>query len=383
MKRYLLAATTAAIFLSSCNHDSARLTGRFMDCGNKPVYLEMVTPGRTATVDSTVTSPKGEFKFKVNIADRSATIFNIKTSDELIPLILSPGEKVRINSVGNLSQNYTVEGSRESELVESLNSMLTEGTRELATISKRYMDEPSAEGRKTISQEYIKKYYGIKRSHIGFLVNNAASLAGLYGLYQRLPGDEFLFNGQNDIIYYRMIADSVSRTYPDSKYLVALQRDIREYDNTHRIKTDIAEQASSPVGFPPLELPNMYGQKISLSEVVSSNKATLVCFWSAELENASILNAELKTIYDSYKDKGFEIYQISIDTSKPLWVNSVQAQKLPWISLCDFRGAASPAPVLYNIKSVPSDFLINAQGDIVAKHVFGRQLVDKLNEILN
>ena len=53
-----------------------------------------------------------------------------------------------------------------------------------------------------------------------------------------------------------------------------------------------------------------------------------------------MLNAELKQIHARYKDspKGFEVYQVAIDTSKPLWINTVQEQALPWISVSDLRG---------------------------------------------
>lgn len=381
MKKYL-SVIAAALTLCACNKNSARLTGQFMDCASQPVYLEIVNPGYTSIVDSTVTDKKGEFRFKIHLKDHSTTIFNLKSGGELIPLIISPKEKVRVTSVGKLSQNYKVTGSHESQLVSDLNNMLNDGTTQLAEISKEYMSQNDEAGRKAVTSEYLKKYYSIKRSHIGFIVCNASAMAGLYALYQRLPGDDFLYNGANDIVYYRMVADSIARTYPDSKYLVTLQKDIKDYDATQKLHNDITDKTSSPVGFPPLTLPDMYGQKIDLASIVAKNQYTLVCFWSAEIETSPVMNAELRKIYESYHDKGFEIYQISIDTSKPLWVTSVQDQKLPWISVCDFKGATSPAIALYNVNTIPYTYLISNKGEMVGTNLLGNELSTKLNELL-
>ena len=122
--------------------------------------------------------------------------------------------------------------------------------------------------------------------------------------------------------------------------------------------------------------------KVELAEVVAENKATLVYFWKSDLKDAAVQNAELKTIYNEYKKLGFEIYQIALDTSKPSWVAAVQNQQLPWINLCDFRGAACPAYIAYNITSLPATFLIDADGDLVGKDLFGSALVNKLNQML-
>lgn len=213
-------------------------------------------------------------------------------------------------------------------------------------------------------------------------MRNASSLAGLYALYQRLPGDDILFNGEGDIVYYRMVADSVSVNYPSSRYLTALQRDIKRMEEQRKLQTELSEQLANPVGFPPVSLPNIYGQKIDLADIVAKNKATLVYFWRADMPDSATSNAELKTIYEEYKKLGFEVYQISLDTSKPTWVNAVQNQKLPWYSLCDFRGASCPAYNAYNITSLPSNFMIDGEGNMVAKNLFGQELATQLYEML-
>jgi hypothetical protein len=86
------------------------------------------------------------------------------------------------------------------------------------------------------------------------------------------------------------------------------------------------------------------------------------------------INAELKEVYAEYADRGFEIYQIGVDVSKDIWINAVQEQQLPWISVCDFRGRNSPALGLYNVQKLPANFLIDREGIVVARDLYGTGL---------
>lgn len=371
-----------ALTLAACNSQNVNIEGMFADRANSSIYLESIAPNRTAIVDSTKTDDKGAFEFDIKLKDNHTSIYNIRCGEEFIPIIIAAGEDVVLTSIGRLSQNYRIEGSPESETVQEISTLLNNGATTLAGLSKQYMSESDADKRQELTEEYIKKYYEIKRQHIGFIVRNASSLAGLYALYQRLPGDEILFNGENDIVYYRMVADSISISYPTTPYLAALQRDIQQMEEQQKVQTELATQLANPVGFPPVSLPNIYGQKVNLADIVAKNKATLVYFWRADMPSSATNNAELRTIYDEYKKLGFEVYQISLDTSKPTWVNAVQNQKLPWFSLCDFRGASCPAYNAYNITSLPSNFLIDGDGNMVATNLFGASLITELNTLL-
>ena len=138
----------------------------------------------------------------------------------------------------------------------------------------------------------------------------------------------------------------------------------------------------SELNYPDLELTDMYGEKVRLSKV-AEGKVVLLDFWSAELGNSNTLNAELKEVYKKYADAPtpFEVYQVAVDTSKPLWITAVQEQQLPWISVSDLRGRSSVALGLYNVQRLPANFLIDKEGTIVAKNIYGKSLEAKLDEL--
>ena len=172
------------------------------------------------------------------------------------------------------------------------------------------------------------------------------------------------------------MAEALAERYPESPYLTALKGEIERMDARIGLASQITE-----ANFPDLELTDIYGKKVRLSSL--AGKVVLLDFWSAELGNNNALNAELKQTYAKYADAEvpFEVYQVAVDTSKPLWISAVQEQQLPWISVSDLRGRKSPALGIYNVRKLPANFLIDKTGAIVAKDIYGRSLDEKLREL--
>ena len=134
------------------------------------------------------------------------------------------------------------------------------------------------------------------------------------------------------------------------------------------------------MNFPEIKMPNMYGQEIALSSL--SGKVILLHFWSAAIGNGNAVNADLKEIYNRYKEQGFEIYQVAIDTSKSTWINAIQEQQLPWISVSDMKGEASTSLGEYNVQRLPANFLIDREGNIVAKDITGDKLESEIKKLI-
>ncbi len=381
MKTPIVILLTAVAF-ASCSKQDVKLSGRFVGAGDKMVYLESVTPARSLVVDSVQTDSKGQFKFRILPEEDQPTIFNLICVNEKIPLLLSPGERVHVSSVGSIAKNYRVEGSEESKLVAEINGILSDGALTLDSINNRFSSlERDADSRREFTRKYMEEYYRVKRRQLRFIMENPGSLAAVYALYQRLPGDETLFNGEGDLIYYQMVADSVEKTYPQSRYLVALRSQINAAQREAQWSERMLEKVKTATRYPDLDLPDMFGNPKRLSAL--QGQVILVDFWSASLADSKINNAEFKDLYKQYSDKGFEIYQVSLDTDRSLWVTSVQEQRLPWLSLCDFQGKSSPAVHLYNVQKVPMNYLIASNGDIVAKNLYGDQLAAELKKLFD
>lgn len=374
---FAVLAVAASLLLGGCRGSKARISGRMVGNGAETVYLEQVTPLVQSVVDSAALDADGGYRFELKGAPASPAFYNLLYNGERIPLLIAAGDRVTVSSVGNPVRNYTVEGSEESELLRQFYQSFVTGAQRLDAIAAELarLDEADS-ARKGLLEAYTAEYYRIRREQLRFIIENKASLAATYALYQRLPGDTYLFNGDSDVVYYRTVAEALEERYPDSPLLQMLRAEIARMDARMNLASQIVEAS-----YPDLELGDIYGNKIRLSSL--QGKVVLLDFWSAELGNSNALNADLKETYAKYADApvAFEVYQVAVDTSKSLWINTVQEQQLPWISVSDLRGRASSALSLYNVQKIPANFLIDKEGNIVARDVYGKSLDEQLAKL--
>lgn len=374
MKNTFLALLCATLFCCSCSNNDVRVGGKFFGLTAKSVYLEQMTASGQTIIDSVELAKDGSYRFLIKNAPKTPSIYNIIYNNERIPLLLTAGESVTVGSMGSVLANYTVSGSEESELLREFNREYITGMQELNAKVAAYAE--AGESLKTeIAQLYTAKLREIKRNQISFIIKNKSSIAAVYALYQRLPDEKYLVNSESDLIYFRTVADAVSKRYPTSPFVVTLRNDVARMEAQTSLLNTIEER-----DYPDIVADDMYGKQVKLSEL--EGNVILVDFWAAELGNSNALNADLKNIYEKYEADGFRVYQVSFDTSKATWIKAVQEQKLPWVSVCDFRGQASPIMGVYNVRSLPSNYLIDRNGRIVAKNVYSDALEEQLKKIL-
>ena len=367
-------STVVALFLA-CKGDVAKVSGRFVGLNFKTVYLEQMTALGQHIVDSVELDRDGGYRFVVKDLGHTPSLYNIMYGGDRIPLLLSRGERVDVSAMGSALANYTVEGSEESVLLRKFNKEYIEGQLDLNKTTQSYHSAEDDARKRELAQNYVNIYNSIKRKQISFIIEHKSSLAAVYALYQRLPGDPYLAGADSDLIYYRTVSDAVSKRYPSSPFLLTLSNDIARMEARISLINSIEFRNS-----PELKGRDMYGNEVALSSF--SGDVVLVDFWSAEAGNSNALNADLKEIYEKYHSKGFRVYQVSADTSKVAWITAVQEQRLPWVSVCDFKGQYSPMLRTYNVRKLPSNYLIDREGKIVAKDVYSDALVEKLKSLL-
>ena len=227
------------------------------------IYLEQVTPLAQTLIDSAQLDETGNYKLELCDVDRTPALYNLVCNGDKIPLFLQGGDRLTVSSVGRVVHNYTVEGSEESELLRRFYQPFVAGMQRLDALSSspetyRMTDEEI----RRIESEYWAEYRRIKHEQIKFIVEHKSSLAGVYALYQRLPGETYLFNLDGDVIYYRMVAEAIEERYPESSYLPLLASEIARMDARISLTSQISE-----AGYPDLEMTDIYGKKIRLSSL--------------------------------------------------------------------------------------------------------------------
>ena len=385
MKKLLLLSATALVAFSCGQKNKAHISGTFSGISKDTIYLEMLTTKGRTVVDSTVTNQQGNYRFTVSPPVAAPTFYNIVYKQSSIPVIVSPGEKVKVNSLCDLGRNYTVEGSDDSKLLKEFNTMYSNGVRSLDSLANLYSETrptPDNDARRTaLLREYTQRYVKIKREHIAFIVKNASSMAAVYALYQRLPNDEALFNANDDRVYYRMVADSLADKYPASPHVIALLRDVKTQDDAAALAQQVSRQQAETAGLnhPEITLQDMFGKDHKLSEL--KNKAILLTFWSVTDPKGPAMNNEMKELYKEFSGKGFDIYQVSLDSDKASWILAVQAQKLPWTTVIDPTGFTGLPAMSYNVAATPVNFLIDRRGNITGRNLQGAALRTRVAEL--
>lgn len=131
---------------------------------------------------------------------------------------------------------------------------------------------------------------------------------------------------------------------------------------------------------PDFELPDLHGNLVSLSSF--RGKYVLLCFWASENEPSRDQNFNLLAIYEQFKQKNFEILSVSLDLKKALWKTAVKEDRMLWRQLSDLHGWNNKAAREYTVNTIPQNFLIDPEGRIAARNIYGDQLIQTLREVL-
>lgn len=121
------------------------------------------------------------------------------------------------------------------------------------------------------------------------------------------------------------------------------------------------------------------GKDVNLAEVIKNNKVTMIDFWASWCGPCRHENPVVKAAYEKYHAKGLEIIGISVDRNEAAWLQAVEEDALPYLQVRDVEGnVANDYAVIY----IPSNFLYDHNGVMVAKGLRGEELEAKLAELL-
>jgi peroxiredoxin len=208
-------------------------------------------------------------------------------------------------------------------------------------------------------------------------MDNPFSMASVLALYQKFDQQNYVIN---DLQTMRVAASALNSIYPESEHVKALYQNtvqLLKDDQSARLQQLIQEQGENS---PEIVLPTPEGEEVALSSL--RGKVVLLHFWSAVDRNSRILNEALVEAYNKYKNKGFEIYQVSVDDNRIEWVDAIDKDGLSWINVGDMEGS-NQAVRNYNVQSVPYNYLLNEEGEVIAKDLKGQALGRALSRLLN
>jgi peroxiredoxin len=228
------------------------------------------------------------------------------------------------------------------------------------------------------AQTYLKEINIYTKKYID---QNISSMVSLIALYQQVAPQIYVLNPLEDLKYFVKVDSSLFGLYPESEPVKALHEQVKELVDRIGMEKGSGAVSTSTSEIPDIALPSPSGEIITLSS--TRGKVVLLDFWAAWCPPCRRENPNLVMAYNTYKSKGFEIFQVSLDKTKEEWVKGIEQDNLGrWIHVSDLKYWNSSVVSQFNIKSIPYNMLLDKDGRVIASNLRGDNLMKKLAEVL-
>lgn len=394
LKMMALAATATFAF-SACENNSSSGTsieGNLKGDGFTEVVLYNIKP---QSIDPFDTVAVVDNKFKVDVTMDTADFMLVQLSERFrIPLFVNPGENVTIEIDNLEDMSYNISGSPESQRIEKINEILlgankavqelnNQGQAAMADTAKFEMMKPKLDSTFQFILADTKKQY------TDMIDEKPGSLANIF-IFSQSIGNTPLVTPQEDFEYFEKVGEGITESYPNSVHTKSYNERMVEMRKTMAAQKEMdAVKQNLTIGseVPEIALENLQGEVMKLSDL--RGKVVLVDFWAAWCRPCRAENPNLVRMYNLYKDKGFEVYSVSLDglpsqqEPKEAWAKAITVDKLTWDNhVSDLKGWNTSVIKDFGFQGIPYTVLVDREGKIIATELRGPALEAKLKEVL-
>lgn len=385
MKHSFLATAVVALALSACSKPNGiSLSGNVKGAAGQTIYLEQIDLNQTSLLDSALIDERGNFTLHGNQISEPTFFKAQLTNGNSITFIADSAEHLCVIAsleADNWFNSIEFENSAESQNLQTIISMSSAIQKSLSDFNANAQQLSEAE-RKTKNDEIVAAIDNYKSYVNQYVFENPSSFVSYYALFQNILNMRvFDVMDANDHISFATVATSLNLVYPQNtrvKHLCDYVLQAKAIQKQKKLNDQLLS-AAEEVNSPELNLPDVDGNEIALSSL--KGKIVILQFWVAEDQNCRAINRQLAKLYAKYKGQGLEIYQVSLDLSKVVWESASVNDKIAWTNVCDLRGGNSIAARLYNVQQVPANFILDRDGSLIGKDLFGTRLDEKMTEL--
>ena len=351
-------------------NDGYILKGNVKNKPNQVIRLFEMTTDGLVFIDSTFTDKKGDFNIKGSTKELIFCALMVPDKQMVYLALNNATEATLAIDATATGINYSITGKNVDESIAlkdllKLNEGFLMRIKALETEASKL--NPNTDEGYNKMQKLQGDYYATLNERFAAILNFAKSKPSSF-----IPFFILHFNVvQEPTIELLTVArDAAVKADPTSKY-------------TQMIQQRYQEEAKLMVGgeAPEINLPQPDGTNLALSSL--RGKYVLIDFWASWCGPCRKENPYNVEMYKRFKDKGFEIYGVSLDQDPTRWKGAIEKDGLTWRHVSDLKGWSSSAGQTYNIHSIPSTVLVDPSGKIVAKGLRGEELNAKLQELLD
>jgi peroxiredoxin len=362
---------TAALLLVACSTENKTVEGNLSNAEEgTTIFLEKLGTNSIEVVDSCLIAD-GQFSFSYPIEELGFYRVALHQNNFSL-LVLEPNSSVSITADATaLNSSSTVEGTQNATDATSLINLLNAPSKQTDSLQAIYQSVMGTAEEQIVMMQIRTAYEAIMSEHKGnieaFIDNHPGSFVNLIAVQQ-------LGQAAENIEYFKKVSTSLFENYPENSWVLDFKKGVDAIANT-------AVGALAPN----FTLPDVDGNNFSLSDL--RGKVVLLDFWASWCAPCRRENPHVVALYRQYHEQGFEVLGVSLDgdrtrgDAREAWLQAIDEDQLTWTHVSDLAGFASEAAKLYGIQSIPSTFLIDENGVIIARNLRGIELDNKLAEI--
>lgn len=345
----------------------------------QPVSTSPLDPVATTTVSG------GKFTFSGTVAEPTAVNLMVKDAWGGVPLVLGDGTGIKLS--GNATakpQNGTT--YYDYSEVKATGSAWTDKYQNILSV-RDYLDILYSN-----NQEVFKDYteaYGkaraakdknaqdsLNNTPLGKACNKAEKLffKACEKAYKKAAMDnkDTFFGPLSMVSLFSYLTTDLKPWYDE------FTPDAKNSQYGKMVKKDVAPDTKVGTAAPALNVKNDKGKQLTLKDLSKGKKYVLIDFWASWCKPCRAEIPNVKALYAKYKKQGFEVISVSIDKKEADWRKALKEEQLAWPNFRDADGSLSK---LWEVKFVPTMYLLDADGKIVAENARGDVLAAKLAEL--
>ncbi|PRD57280.1 TlpA family protein disulfide reductase [Sphingobacterium gobiense] len=352
-----------ALFCACSRTDVIHIYGHIDNPGNVKVIAFYEGDRK---LDSVYLANGNKFKF-----ERQATqsrLLSIQIGNNKYPVILTPGEPLKFVADMHNPEDYQIEGS---ELTSALKEFAPyqrrkefvqdslQGAFAKATLNK------SAEEIESLRFDYLMEFKSKLSLYTQQVITFAEQNKNLAGFYAISTLDPDI--AESEIIAY---ADEIEDKFTDNRYVSQFKEEAKKLK-----RLAVGQPAPEIESFTP------NNRTVKLSDF--RGNYVLVDFWASWCAPCRQENPNIVKQYHAFKDKGFTVLGVSLDNNPGSWMRAIEADRLEWTQVSDLQAWSSDLVINYRIKAIPTSYIVDPAGKILAKNLRGKELEAFLKQTLN
>ncbi len=351
---------------TSKKNNSFIISGSISNLETNYILLSQIADfqtNKTILIDTLKVNKRGKFNAVYFL---EPNIYNLTFDNKkTLQLAIDKGQHIKIE--GADIQNLKVSGSYDTQLLldyesfrkESLNRLVTSIRDSIKELKKQQANEQIITALRTLEVDNYKIHL---KELVQFVEDSMGTSIAMYPTSIR-------WNKEN----IETLEDLVSNFKDAHPNLEITQKLLKKIEILK--KTNIGSTISN------ITMPNQFNKHIALDSIKGTY--TLIDFWASWCPPCRTESNLLNNLHNNYSANGFEIYGISLDSNKERWLKALKTDNRTWTNVSTVEGFNTAIAIEYGITSLPTNFLINAEGEIIASNLHGEDLKEFVMQLFN